>query len=174
MSGSISALQPDLQPFARQLVAAAAEAGLQPRVTSTLRSHAQQRQLYQRYLAGQQEYPVARPGTSAHEFGWAFDMVVTPMESLPDVGAYWEALGGVWGGNPRKAGSRYDPVHFEYPGWEQFVAPEEEEDSLGIFPFTRPSRLQRAGVTVASFIPGTAGYLATAAGLLTDYLFPER
>jgi len=43
------------------------------------------------------------------------------MSALPDVGAYWEQLGGVWGGHPTRQGSGYDPVHFEYPGWRSFV-----------------------------------------------------
>jgi len=43
------------------------------------------------------------------------------MDRLSDCGAYWESLGGVWGGRPTRAGSGYDPVHFEYPGWRAFV-----------------------------------------------------
>ena len=121
MSGSLSSLQPDLQPFARALIDAAGAAGLQPRVTSTLRSRGAQERLYRRFLAGLQPYPVARPGTSAHEYGWAFDMVVSPMEALAEVGAYWEGMGGVWGGHPTRYGSSYDPVHFEYPAWRETV-----------------------------------------------------
>jgi len=102
-----------LQPFAADLVRAAGAAGLQPRVTSTRRSSAEQTRLYRRSLQGLQQYPVAPPGTSAHEFGYAFDMVVSPMDALPDVGRYWEAQGGVWGGHFR------DPIHFEYPGFTQ-------------------------------------------------------
>src|SRR5262249_31586208 len=57
--------------------------------------------------------PVAVPGTSAHEFGFAFDMVVSPMDAIGDVGAYWEAQGGVWGGEFN------DPIHFEFPGFKK-------------------------------------------------------
>lgn len=121
MSGSLSSLQPELRPFAEELVNAAGASGLQPRVTSTRRTYAQQKALYDRYLRGEQQYPVARPGTSAHEFGWAFDMVVTPMDYLIDVGYYWIQMGGVWGGRPTRSGSGYDPVHFEYPGWRSLV-----------------------------------------------------
>jgi len=128
VSGSISALQPDLQPWAQELVNASAAAGLNPRITSTYRSHAQQKALYDRYLRGQQSFPVARPGTSAHEFGWAFDMVTTPFDALADVGYTWEQWGGVWGGNPTRRGSGYDPVHFEWPGWRQLVDFSEPED----------------------------------------------
>lgn len=38
--------------------------------------------------------------------------MVSPYEALSDVGAYWESLGGTWGGNR-------DPVHFELPGASQ-------------------------------------------------------
>lgn len=112
MSASIGQLIPELQPFARDLVNAAGAAGLQPRVTSTRRSGAEQARLYRRSLQGMQTYPVAPPGTSAHEFGYAFDMVVTPMDALPDVGRFWEEMGGVWGGEFN------DPIHFEYPGFK--------------------------------------------------------
>ena len=109
---SLDSLIPELVPAARDLVRAAGAAGLQPRVTSTIRSHSEQKRLYDRYLAGQSEYPAAPPGQSAHEYGWAFDMIVTPMDSLSDVGAYWEQEGGVWGGHYG------DPIHFEYPGFK--------------------------------------------------------
>lgn len=113
MSASISQLIPELQPFARDLVGAAGAAGLQPRITSTRRSTAEQTRLYRRYLAGLNPFPVAPPGTSAHEFGFAFDMVVSPLDALTDVGAYWQAQGGIWGGEFS------DPVHFEYPGFSK-------------------------------------------------------
>jgi len=109
-----SDLIPEFREFATALVQAAGSAGLQPRVTSTLRTHSQQKRLYERYLAGGSPYPALPPGRSAHEFGYAFDMVVTPMQALADVGYTWQDWGGVWGG-------ARDPVHFEYPG---FVPPE--------------------------------------------------
>jgi D-alanyl-D-alanine carboxypeptidase-like protein len=113
-------LIPELQEPARALVEAAGSAGLQPRVTSTRRSATQQARLYRRFLAGQAGFPVAPPGTSAHEFGWAFDMVTSPMEALADVGYTWQTWGGVWGPG--------DAVHFEYPG---FVPPTEGDQRNG-------------------------------------------
>src|SRR5260370_28493697 len=107
-------LIPELQDAARQLVQGAGEDGLQPRVTSTRRSPTQQARLYRRWLSGLSPLPAAPPGTSAHEFGFAFDMVVTPFEALADVGYTWQQWGGVWG-------SDRDPVHFQYPG---FVVPD--------------------------------------------------
>ncbi len=106
-------LIPELQEPATAIVAAAGRAGLQPRITSTRRSAAQQARLYRKWQAGASPYPVAPPGLSSHEYGFAFDMVVSPMESLEDVGYTWQSWGGVWG-------AQRDPVHFEYPG---FVAP---------------------------------------------------
>src|SRR5258707_8787158 len=108
MGGSLSDLDPELAAFARDLVDAAGRARLQPRITSTIRSHSEQRRLYNRFLAGQAGYPVAPPGQSAHEYGLAFDMVVSPMEALADVGYTWLDWGGYWGPG--------DAVHFELPG----------------------------------------------------------
>jgi len=112
VAASLKLLIPELYPWASALVDAAAEAGYNPRVTSTLRTRAEQTRLYRRFLAGQSPLPAAPPGSSAHEYGWAFDVVVEPYEGLADLGDYWESLGGVWGGRFN------DPVHFEYPGWK--------------------------------------------------------
>lgn len=113
MSASIDSLIPELQPFARELQRAAGAAGLQPRITSTLRSSQEQARLYRRYLAGLNPFPVAPPGSSSHEYGYAFDMIVSPMDAIRDVGAAWESMGGVWGG------AFNDPIHFEYPGFKE-------------------------------------------------------
>ncbi len=117
MSASLDALIPELIPYARDLVDAAGAAGLQPRVTSTRRSYADQKRLYNRHLAGLSPYPAAPPGHSAHEYGWAFDMIVSPLSALADVGDYWEQNGGVWGGHIG------DDVHFEYPGFLDALGP---------------------------------------------------
>jgi len=113
VAASLNALIPELRPFARALVTLAGNAGVQPRVTSTLRSHTEQARLYRRFLAGQNPYPVAPPGSSAHEYGYAFDMVTSAMDpqDLADLGQVWKSWGGVWGGEFN------DPIHFEYPGF---------------------------------------------------------
>lgn len=106
---ALDELSPDLAPFARDLVDAAGVAGLQPRITSTVRTRSQQGRLYRGYLANPgRAYPVAPPGHSAHEYGEAFDLVVSPMEALADVGYTWQQWGGGW--DPA------DAVHFELPG----------------------------------------------------------
>lgn len=112
MSAAIEALTPELQPYARALVDVAARAGGLPRLTSTLRTRGSQIRLYARYLSGRNPYPVAFPGTSAHEYGEAFDLIVTPMDWLSDLGKVWESWGGTWGASR-------DPVHFELPGASQ-------------------------------------------------------
>lgn len=104
---------PELRPYASALVDLAGRSGLQPRVTSARRSHAEQARLYRRYLAGLQPYPVAPPGSSAHEFGMAFDLVVSPYDLtvFRQLGQIWLSWGGVWGG------AFDDPIHFELPGF---------------------------------------------------------
>lgn len=109
MSADLNALIPELQEPAKQLVALAGRAGVQPRVTSTLRSHTQQVKLYNQFLRGETQYPVAPPGRSAHEFGYAFDMICDTQDNLHDLGAVWNSWGGLWHGT--------DEVHFEYPGF---------------------------------------------------------
>ncbi len=108
MGGSIYDLVPELQEPARSLLNAAGAARLQPRITSTFRTRSEQGRLYRRFLAGAAGFPVAPPGFSAHEYGEAFDMVVSPMEALADVGYTWLQWGGGW--NPA------DAIHFELPG----------------------------------------------------------
>jgi D-alanyl-D-alanine carboxypeptidase-like protein len=126
----LNSLDPDFRPWAESLVQAAAVAGLNPRVTSTRRSLAEQTRLYRQWLSGARPYPVARPGTSAHEYGLAFDLVVSPLAMLGEVGALWQSWGLSYGGER-------DPVHFEMAGASQWareqIAPAEptsEELSL--------------------------------------------
>ncbi len=109
MGGWDTGLVPELRDAAQYLLQEASRAGLQPRITSAFRSYSQQTRLYRRFLRGQSRFPALPPGSSAHEYGEAFDMVVSPEAYLADVGAFWTSLGGAWG-------STADPVHFELPG----------------------------------------------------------
>jgi len=108
LSANLDDLVPELATAARELVDAAGAAGLMPRVTSTLRSRSEQTRLYRRSQQGLQHYPVAPPGMSAHEYGWAFDLIVSPFESIYDVAYTWQQWGGAW--------NEADAVHFELPG----------------------------------------------------------
>src|SRR5206468_8612487 len=105
MAARLDLLDPKIRDAARALVDAASAARLQPRVTSTLRSHSEQVRLYRRYLAVGAGFPVAPPGESAHEYGLAFDLVVSPMEGRAVVGYHWQTGGG--GCNPGIALSFY-------------------------------------------------------------------
>ena len=87
----LNGLLPALRPYAYDLVNLAAENGLQPRITSVRRTFAQQARLYRKYVAGQSDYPAAPPGSSEHERGLAFDMVVSDMSYLEDLGQVWES-----------------------------------------------------------------------------------
>lgn len=118
MSASLYDLIVPLQPFAKRLVDLAGRAGVQPRVTSTLRTRSEQERLYAAYLRGETHYPVAPPGTSSHEFGFAFDMIAATREDLHDLGTVWIRAGGLW--------TPDDEVHFQYPG---FVSPPPTPDS---------------------------------------------
>lgn len=109
MAGVPGGLDPELESAAFALAGVVAEAGASFRFTSGRRSHSEQARLYRRSLQGLQKYPVAPPGTSAHEYGWAFDAVTDPWDWQADVGQVWKSWGGSWGG-------RGDPVHFELPG----------------------------------------------------------
>lgn len=80
-------------------------------VTSARRSPVDQYRLYDLYRRGLSDLPAARPGTSLHEYGLAFDLArpgVDPLGDtiLYDLGEAWTAWGGVWG-------QSRDPVHFQ-------------------------------------------------------------
>lgn len=148
MSAAIDALIPELRAPARALESLAARAGVAPRITSTRRSHSEQSRLYRRFLAGGSQYPVAPPGSSAHEFGMAFDMVVVGEANQNDLGQVWESWGGVWGGRAS------DPIHFEYPG---FSPPRQEARST-----PGCSGLGSTIAAAADFVLGFAPYIGAA------------
>jgi len=112
MGASVDTLVDELRDAARALDAAVWAAGLQGRFSSTRRSRSEQQRLYRAFVSGRHPFPVAAPGFSAHEYGEAFDYVVTPAEYQRDVGLTWGDWGGVWGGAA-------DVVHFELPGASQ-------------------------------------------------------
>jgi hypothetical protein len=109
MGASLEHLVDELREPARELDAAVWASGLQGRFTSTYRSRSEQERLYRAYISGRHAFPVAAPGSSAHEYGEAFDYLVTPYDYQTDVGETWVSWGGEWGG-------KQDLVHFELPG----------------------------------------------------------
>lgn len=109
----VSDLDPALVPWVEYLLRVAQYNGLRVAVTSTRRTRAQQQVLHQRYLQCQRSgsrqcLPAAVPGTSDHEVGRAFDLVVNGDYRGPHqraLGEFWQSLGGRWAGDA-------DPVHF--------------------------------------------------------------
>lgn len=130
-------LKPHLRPTAEELLSEARSLARElgqspPRVTSVLRSRIEQERLYAKFLAGESELPAARPGTSKHELGLAFDLATPSIdpwddEILPILGAMWNEAGGTW--------RESDPVHFEGPpaeaeepsGWRKYLPHETTE-----------------------------------------------
>src|SRR6266403_2724352 len=109
MGADPNTLVDELRDAALALDAAVWQSGLQGRFSSTRRSRSEQERLYRAYISGRHAFPVAAPGTSAHEFGEAFDYLVSPAQYQEDVGLTWVSWGGEWGG-------KSDVVHFELPG----------------------------------------------------------
>jgi len=153
---SLRDLKQHLRPVAEELVETARQMALEadlpaPTVTSVLRSRAEQEKLYARYIAGESELPAAKPGTSKHELGLAFDLATPSIdpwddELLPVLGQMWNEAGGTWRAS--------DPVHFEGPegeeeeptGWRKWLPHEptkKEAEGLEEARQVGASRLQR-------------------------------
>lgn len=102
MSSGLDQLEPWLAPYAKALVSYFP----QLTVTSVYRSPTDQIRLWNN--RARNPYPVARPGTSWHEYRRAWDMV-GPDDMLELAGRTWEAWGGTWGGRFHNS----DPIHFQ-------------------------------------------------------------
>lgn len=103
----LAGLHPELEYYAQLLVNELRRVGLRVVITSVRRSRAAQARLYAEYLAGRNPYPVAKPGTSDHETGLAWDMDVRwpdSRDAAPVAGQLWNQMGGRW--------SSRDRVHF--------------------------------------------------------------
>lgn len=99
-------LHPTLATIKKNLPSVARSMGFSARVTSGYRSRSKQAWLYNRWLQGLQEYPVAPPGSSDHEKGLALDVVST---DTPKLVALLTSAGLSWAGPA-------DPVHFSMIG----------------------------------------------------------
>ncbi len=141
MATSLDAVDANLAEAIRALISVGEQAGVRVQITSTLRTGWEQRRLYWRWRAGLSPYPAAVPGTSAHEYGWAVDLITEPKEILAELGSLWESWGGTYGGANR------DPVHFELAGASR------QARALGGGEYTPVSRYVKAG------IGGAADYL---------------
>ena len=106
--GRLRELNPQVRPAAEWLVSLAAAQGWDVRITSVFRSMREQDGLYQDWIRGRRLLPAAKPGCSQHQYGLAFDMVISedwqgPLQRA--IGGAWGQIGGSWGGLT-------DPVHF--------------------------------------------------------------
>jgi len=78
--------------------------GFSVKVTSGYRSIEEQKRLAREHALGTQKLPVATPGCSTHNYGFAIDAVIDPLP--PDLRARAHKWNLVWAGNT-------DPVHFD-------------------------------------------------------------
>ncbi|GAI95660.1 unnamed protein product [marine sediment metagenome] len=99
-------LQAWLAPYAGYLLEVLSYNGRRYTITSVYRSPEKQQQCWDRFKAGLSKYPAAPPGHSKHEQGRAFDFTADE-DTLRLAGAFWESMGGRWGGRFK------DPIHFE-------------------------------------------------------------
>lgn len=120
---NIATLLPEVQPFARKLVHEAAKKGITIKVTSALRTYAEQDALYAQGRTKPGSIVTnARGGQSAHNFGLAFDVTefngtkpVWESDNYDVVGEIGQKMGLDWGGSWR---SFTDRPHFAFrPKW---------------------------------------------------------
>ncbi len=118
----IRKLHPSIQPMARELLQRAANVGIQLVVTNGLRTNEEQARLYaQGRTAPGPKVTNAKPGTSWHNYGLAFDVAKfdNGKPEWPNDTGYWNRIGAIgqqvglrWGGN--SFGDFKDYPHFEY------------------------------------------------------------
>jgi len=104
---SLRSLDDRVIAFAQWFVRTLQAAGVNVTVTSTRRSMAEQQRLWDNYQAGRSRYPAARPGTSQHGLGLAFDLHLDP-PVYAAAGRLWESFGLTWGGRFN------DEIHFDF------------------------------------------------------------
>lgn len=121
--GRIAQLEPVIQPKARALLEAARAEGLELLVTQGLRTMEEQQALYDQGRT--KPGPVvtnAKPGSSWHNFGLAFDVAVMKdgKPTWPADEALWQKIGALgkaqgltWGGDFQNFPDR---PHFQYTG----------------------------------------------------------
>jgi peptidoglycan L-alanyl-D-glutamate endopeptidase CwlK len=120
----IALLHPSIQPYARKLIATSAKRGVPLLLVSGYRSNEEQARLYaQGRTAPGPVVTNAKPGTSWHNYGLAFDVVPVSLDGRPrwdapasvwqELGALGESLGLAWGG---RWASFPDRPHFQRTG----------------------------------------------------------
>lgn len=120
MADDISLLTPDTQRMARRWIKACADLGYTVKLTSTLRTCAEQNGLYAIGRTAPGQIITGSMGCmSWHTLGRAWDFkILGPSATDADyqkLGMLGETLGLKWGG---RFGNLYDPVHLEWhPGY---------------------------------------------------------
>lgn len=112
MSMGLRGLHADVRPYAEYAHQVAEYYGLNPVVTSTYRSWAEQKRLRERWEAGKSRFPANRPGDSAHNWGLAWDSWVP--EDQRDL---WTRIRR-WVGFDVPSN---DWIHAAVPNWRQYV-----------------------------------------------------
>jgi len=122
MAIALRGLHPEVRAGAEFALEVAQHFGIEPRVTSSFRSWADQvvlRRKFERCVAEGRfpsppdcRFPANRPGDSSHNFGLSFDSVVAPEQQ-----ANWNAIRR-WVGFRVPSG---DLIHAEVPLWRRFV-----------------------------------------------------
>jgi D-alanyl-D-alanine dipeptidase len=105
-------LHPEVRRRVDAMVEALRGAGYSVTITSAYRSPAEQKRLWAKRAVN--PFPVAPPGCSTHEYGFAVDLVTDYDGDLGDLG---DDFGLIWAG-PR------DRVHFDVwgPAWRAVLA----------------------------------------------------
>lgn len=112
MSIALRGLHPEVRERAEIALDWAQHFGIPVRITSTFRTLTDQLELRRRWLAGQSRFPANAPGDSAHNFGLAWDSVVSAQDQ------------DLWNRIRQHVGFRVpggDLIHAEVPGWRRFV-----------------------------------------------------
>lgn len=108
----LEGLHPQVRAAAENAIAWADYYEIPVKVTSGLRSCAEQRRLRDRWEHGLSRFPANRPGDSAHNYGLAFDST-----TLPSREADWWAIRSWIGFNV----PTNDRVHAEVPAWRDLI-----------------------------------------------------
>lgn len=100
-ASQVKLLRPEMQRKVELMFKHAKEKGWTLTLSSGYRSTAEQKKLYDRWIAGEYDVPVvAKPGTSRHEFGCAVDINVSGNgASAAEMGRYGRSIGLRWGGD---------------------------------------------------------------------------
>jgi hypothetical protein len=108
---TLTGLEPTFRLYVQYALDVLSHYGVRFTVTSAYRSPARQAELYA--ARSRNPYPVAPPGASAHNYGLAVDVTGPTPNDREAIRYVFAAIGLRTLPN--------DPVHWEWPGWQQLV-----------------------------------------------------